>query len=103
MNKEIKQKWIEALRSGKYKQTRGKLKGRNGAFCCLGVLCDIQGGKWECAKNKYLLDGFYSSIPPKKLNAGIFNYAPLVDRNDGLEGGRAHSFSEIADYIEEEL
>ena len=34
------QKWIAALRSGKYKQTRGYLKDVNG-FCCLGVASDI--------------------------------------------------------------
>ena len=32
--------WLEALRSGKYKQGRRFLR-NNGEFCCLGVLCDI--------------------------------------------------------------
>ena len=40
MNQEIKTKWVVALRSGDYKQTKGKLKDANG-YCCLGVLCDI--------------------------------------------------------------
>ena len=45
MNKEIKKKWLAALRSGKYKQTRNQLRevvadGEDG-FCCLGVLCDV--------------------------------------------------------------
>lgn len=40
MNKEIKGKWIAALKSGKYKQAIGGLKSDNG-YCCLGVLCDI--------------------------------------------------------------
>lgn len=47
---EFKAKWLEALRSGKYTQTRGKLRrtaqqgndpDRIPGFCCLGVLCDI--------------------------------------------------------------
>ena len=33
--------WVEALRSGKYKQTRNKLRSRNGAYCCLGVVCEL--------------------------------------------------------------
>jgi hypothetical protein len=45
-------KWIVALRSGKYKQTRGKLRARaGGAMCCLGVACDVSGlGHWEAAQ-----------------------------------------------------
>lgn len=33
-------KWVEALRSGKYKQTRRSLHDDNG-FCCLGVACAV--------------------------------------------------------------
>jgi len=40
MNSHIKQKWIDALRSGKYHQGQSKLYSGDG-FCCLGVLCDI--------------------------------------------------------------
>lgn len=42
VNKEIKAKWIEALRSGKYIQAKGQLHDGDG-FCCLGVLCDVLG------------------------------------------------------------
>lgn len=44
MNKEIKDRWLTALRSGNYKQTPGQLgiqQGDNTAYCCLGVLCEI--------------------------------------------------------------
>ena len=40
MNSQIKQKWIDALRSGEYTQAQSKLYSGDG-FCCLGVLCDI--------------------------------------------------------------
>ena len=40
MNSQIKQKWVDALRSGKYTQAQSKLYSGDG-FCCLGVLCDI--------------------------------------------------------------
>ena len=39
-NKKDIRKWIEALRSGKYKQSKLSLQSAEG-FCCLGVACDI--------------------------------------------------------------
>lgn len=45
MNPEIKVKWLVALRSGKYKQTKRFLRrgpdGPDAGFCCMGVLADI--------------------------------------------------------------
>jgi len=41
MTPELKTKWCAALRSGEYKQCRGRLKRANqhsASFCCLGVL-----------------------------------------------------------------
>ena len=40
MNEQVKDKWVAALKSGKYKQARGYLKTENG-YCCLGVLCEL--------------------------------------------------------------
>jgi hypothetical protein len=40
MNPEVKQKWIDALRSGEYEQGSEKLRSVSG-YCCLGVLCDL--------------------------------------------------------------
>ena len=40
MKPEIKQAWVEALRSGEYTQGLQQLTANN-RFCCLGVLCDI--------------------------------------------------------------
>ncbi len=37
---EIK-KWIEALRSGKYTQTKRVLQDTNNGYCCLGVACKV--------------------------------------------------------------
>jgi hypothetical protein len=55
MKPEIKEKWLAALKSGKYVQGQGVLQGKSGnAFthCCLGVLCDIhmqetREGHWD--------------------------------------------------------
>jgi len=44
MKKIVKQKWLEALRSGKYRQTNGNLcveGNKRKKYCCLGVLCDL--------------------------------------------------------------
>ncbi len=39
-------KWVEALESGDYTQTTGRLKDESG-YCCLGVACEISGlGTW---------------------------------------------------------
>lgn len=44
-------KWLDALRGGKYPQTRAVLRRPDevgNGFCCLGVLCDISGeGGWD--------------------------------------------------------
>ena len=42
MDAELKAKWIAALRSGEYKQGREQLNASNRAFCCLGVLCEVE-------------------------------------------------------------
>ena len=63
--------WIAALRSGKYKQSRTALNGRDG-FCCLGVLCDISGqGKWverDDGISRYVIgDEMYVTVLPAAL------------------------------------
>lgn len=46
-NKANIRKWVKALRSGKYKQAKKKLRDGD-RFCCLGVACDISGlADWE--------------------------------------------------------
>ncbi len=64
MQKELKTKWIEALRSGEYHQATGLLRSENTVdgspmgYCCLGVLCDVvdsdgwtpERDEWETAE-----------------------------------------------------
>jgi hypothetical protein len=43
---ERRRKWVAALRSGEYKQTKGLLRTRSlrtheDAYCCLGVACEV--------------------------------------------------------------
>jgi len=45
MDQSIKEKWVEALRSGDYERGEGALRRGyskdSDKYCCLGVLCDI--------------------------------------------------------------
>jgi hypothetical protein len=99
MDQEIKRKWIEALRSGEYKQIGGTLW-KGGHHCCLGVLVSIQGCKY--------ISGNY---PEEKFCAGLSDLAihVLAAANDGVrcpetrQTMRKHSFKEIADYLEREI
>ena len=55
MKQEIAKQWVEALRSGKYKQGKGQLMAvvseNEKEYCCLGVLCDLSGvGEWVFEK-----------------------------------------------------
>ena len=90
MPQELKEKWVEALRSGEYKQGLGVLQ-VGGRFCCLGVLEMVADGNVEC-----------SAMPsPEWLrNHGVLALdLQLVSMNDTL----GSSFREIADYIEKEV
>ena len=49
----LRERWIEALRSGEYERTISMLRHESNKFCCLGVLCDISNlGTWEPAEDK---------------------------------------------------
>lgn len=53
MKAELKKKWVEALRSRKFKQGQAALKETISGekdkytYCCLGVLHEVSGGKWH--------------------------------------------------------
>ena len=113
MNRELKTKWLEALRSGKYKQGRMALRTIQDEFCCLGVLCDIVApDAWSKRlpnSDHYIHMNNGGGIPSFNLYP---EYAPdfapnkhgqgrlgvLVNMNDS-----GKTFAEIADYIEENL
>lgn len=111
MNKKLKAKWLRALRSGAYRQTDGKLANDAGtAFCCLGVLADIQGCTWRPGDNG---DGL---VPVNKANRAIVrdsdDWLPIKragglssDQQEKLAGmnDNGKSFKQIAGYIEVEL
>jgi hypothetical protein len=118
---EVKAKWVAALRSGKFKQTEGRLADERG-FCCLGVLCEIYKEEdadyaarcqpFEGGGGAHMYDG-HSGIPPDSVARWAFSWSvwPDIDlkikdlvcspaqHND--KWGR--TFEEIADAIEEQL
>jgi hypothetical protein len=113
-----KAKWVEALRSGEYKQGNSKLRPADDEFCCLGVLCDVVAKhssvpslKWQqpWGREWYFGTGSAGAVLPDEVMeiAGIgddlgdcvcFDGTSLSERND--EGA---SFLEIADLIEKHL
>lgn len=102
MNPKIKQKWVKALRSGRYRQAEGYLE-ELGSYCCLGVLCKV--GRKDIYKSK---EG-----GEQLLNSDTLNWAQLTNEdqvllshmNDGIHKyrGNKKNFKEIADWIEENL
>ena len=86
MKQAIAEQWIEALRSGKYKQTDGQLRSSEG-FCCLGVLCNLHAqahpkiAAKETDPNTYL--GEDSGLPSEVMQwAGIKSALGEVDGAD---------------------
>ena len=88
MKREVAEKWVEALRSGQFKQGKGVLKNQAG-YCCLGVLCEISGlGKFETSYNDhYNCFVFREADGPKACNylppqvqawAGLRNHNPAI-------------------------
>jgi hypothetical protein len=106
MDADLKTKWVEALRSGEYLQSNGYLREPSSTqdrFCCLGVLAEVQGAKWNVSAPT--IDGIYAIQNSGWLKQECAGGLPLGDQmilsdmNDGKIGPRA-SFTEIADYIE---
>lgn len=113
-----KKKWVEALRSGKYKKGTGALH-RKTRYCCLGVfleeVCKTQ-GTWEVVNA-----GLYRWVPKNNRDYWESDTLPdaisnkygihkedideLIAMNDGccnLHGNIVgkKSFKKIADWIE---
>lgn len=123
MKKEIKERWIAALRSKEYKQGKNALKSGD-KYCCLGVLCDISKiGVW--AEIGHQGQGYKvgpydwsTSVLPDSVRewAGLDRVDPIIDPSGSLESSQDYhvthasvandagfSFSAIADLIEQNL
>ena len=108
---ELKRKWVKALRSGKYTQGFGYLKAKasdpinKDTHCCLGVLGEIlPKEKYFYMKGKRVLNFTDGEI------LSVCRISPFVALNEKTEiklmemnDKKSMSFSEIADWIEENL
>lgn len=124
MDKKTKQKWVKALRSGKYQQGEGSLRKTSSCFtggeedkeenkfCCLGVLCDIvEPKKWKLMTpgGDHWMNGNAPNIgfPRDELQAKL-GLDKLDKRSDtetvaqklAIMNDDGKSFNVIADWIE---
>lgn len=102
MKKSVAMKWIKALESGEYPQTRHTLQDENG-YCCLGVLCSIA---LKSARIKFDDKGFIggqtlTSQPGVMKWAGLKNPEGEIYKKVllTLENDRGTSFKVIAQTI----
>lgn len=126
MRADIKARWVEALRSGKYNQAVEVLRNDSG-FCCLGVLCDVvkkdlsealgHDVDWgnplnlnECRRSYYFLDQV-GELPAEVRDLCDFrggetlHGSPIVDGKSliVMNDTDGNTFDEIADAIEKYL
>lgn len=132
LNPELKAKWLDALRSGKYQQGRQCLRSDEGCYCCLGVLADLidqmqwsrhdDAWHWQAQFHEPEYedeDGCWENdrsekLPPATLDEAVQD--ALWHMNDGEKEVRdwdnvlvikeavpGKSFAEIADSIETNL
>jgi len=100
----FKEKWVAALRSGKYKQDteKGKLETVDGKFCCLGVACKVAGvgNKNNVLSQAWIEDSkdFKIKGVPKILKEDTELPTRLAQMNDA-----GKSFKFIATWIEKNL
>jgi hypothetical protein len=119
MNPRIKKMWVKALRSGAYKQGKGRLRNNN-EFCCLGVLCNLHAQAHPKIAAKQTDPGLYmgaqaftpdavvkwAKLPHYNPRVRLANgdFISLSRLNDGnVPGIRRRTFEELADLIEEHL
>jgi hypothetical protein len=106
--KEFKEKWIAALRSGKFKQGSGYLQDGD-EYCCLGVACRIAHPKMDIQKLCLIgVDDFGESKIKKIKVPSIIKGGDTPSENKIVSrltkmNDKGKSFKTIANYIEKNL
>lgn len=107
MDAELKAKWVKALRSGEYRQGDGNLIWRRAGetkFCCLGVLCQINGAEWDHYTDDGDLDGIKIRDGGRSYLSGAllkrFGFDNRTQEKLGQMNDDGVPFAQIADYIE---
>jgi hypothetical protein len=98
MDQKVKEKWVKALKSGKYKQTKGQLKNRD-SYCCLGVYCKITNKRISMDGMGLIVNNENTNYTPLEKEIGRENVGNLWRLNDDEK----LTFPEIALYIENGL
>jgi len=119
VNKVNMQRWVDALRSGKFEQVTGALN-IGGKFCCLGVACELAmadgvGLDVERYGERVIYSGYDTVLPPAvQAWLGVTYQNPYVMVPEGIDAaGQRYmlswcndtlklSFNMIADLIEQE-
>lgn len=90
----ILNEWVTALRSGKYKQGQRYLRSCNDAYCCLGVLLDIERVQWEITEG---YDAYYAMNG--KAEARLLYFGDSGVSTEGeispcsvYDGSKSHNF-----------
>lgn len=92
MTQALKDKWIEALLSGKYRKCKGELSDGHGRYCALGVLAKVAGIDIKKGGDDYSeIDRVLSPMPADAIYQ-------LNDSGDGE--GSPYSFRKLANWIE---
>lgn len=109
MNKRLLTKWVEALRSGRYKQGRGFLS-RDNADCCLGVLCKVAIDEGypisqvsQSDSSLIEFDGSTRYIPHNTYKKIDLISVYKIESDLALMNDRDVPFDQIADYIEKNI
>lgn len=105
--KRFKERWIKALRSGKYQQNHnGYLKDDEDQYCCLGVAAELCKVK-HFGQNGWLSDANVLIKPPKLLIEDGEQDITDIDRKNitipeklAYFNDQGKSFKWIASYIE---
>jgi len=108
MNKRVKKLWVEALKSGEYRQGLETLKAGN-FFCCLGVLCDLHaketGNNWSSERrSRYFRESV--GLPHEVIVwAEISHCDPIIGGYSAtsLNDEEKKSFVQIANLIQRHL
>lgn len=109
MKKRQMERWVKALRSGKFKQWSGRLYVAEAeGHCCLGVLCAINEKSLTLKEQKEMFCGEAESLFSSIMDlTGIKDAEGQFIDLSGTIGNLAHlndngkSFTEIADIIEQ--
>lgn len=112
MRKDIKERIVEALRSGKYEQGKYTLK-RRGRHCCLGVMCDVLKDDEEFRDLIEIRDDqiwtktakgeLSESVKLSRALSGRIGFAPYSQKVLFRMNDTGMSFETIADWIERNL